>query len=383
MRRVKLTTVGALLLGLASGCAADAYYERGRAWETRDPSAAAEYYRLCLAEDPQHPGARERVNGFDFYGPLVALARGSEERGDWAVALNTYDRLAELAGALKAAGGATPPLDLVAKREEAARRAAAKRFDDGRRAQTQGDEAAATRAFRECMALDPTHAEGGVAYREAHARALRRVAVLPVEAAGAGDLAVARELADAVVARIAQRKPELIELVTRTHLDQVLDEHDMNATMLVDPATAARSGKLLGLHLIVVGRLSAIERSDSGWLEETKEQTVERERDGKKVKLTASWVVRTRTTRAALNLTVQAIDVESGAVRLAEQVARDRTATSRYARKVSGDDEALPAEVAELCRAGEAPPTSPDDLALSLVPSISDAAAAALVGRLQ
>ena len=91
----------------------------------------------------------------------------------------------------------------------------------------------------------------------------------------------------------------------------------------------------------------------------------------------------TRTTRAALMLTVQAIDVESGAVRLAEQVARDRTSTSRYARKVSGDDEALPADVAELCRAAETAPTSPDDLALSLVPSISDAAAAALVGRLQ
>jgi tetratricopeptide (TPR) repeat protein len=372
-----------VLVAAASGCAADAYYERGQAWETRDPSAAAEYYRLCLAEDPQHPGARDRVNGFDFYGPLVALARGSEERGEWGVALKSYDRLVELAGVLKAIGGATPPFDLAPKREEAARRAAAARFDDGRRAQAQGDDAAATRAFRECMALDPAHAEAGAAYREAHAKALRRVAILPVEAAGAADLTVARELADAVVAKITQRKPELIELVTRTHLDQVLDEHDLNATMLVDPSTAAASGKLLGLHLIVVGRLSAIERSDSGWVEETQEQTVERERDGQKVKLTASWTVRTRTTRAAMTLTVQAIDVETGAVRLAEQVARDRTSTSRHARKVSGDDEALPAEVARLCREAETAPTSPDDLALSLVPTISDAAAAALVGRLQ
>src|SRR5687767_10025963 len=225
---------------LVSGCAvADEYYEKGRAWEGRSPSAAAEYYRLALAEDPNHPGARERVTGFDFYGSLLAEAKGFEERDEWEWAVRTYDRVAEVGFAVKAMNGPTPPDYLEKRRVEAMRKAAAKRFEDGQRAEAAGDPAAATRAFRESMALDPTNPQTQTAYRDAKAKALRRLGVLPFAGETPETKDLGRALADAVNADIDRRRPELIELVTRTHLDQVLDEHDFNAaTVIVDQATA-------------------------------------------------------------------------------------------------------------------------------------------------
>lgn len=381
MRHVLVGLV-ALLLG---GCAAaDAYYEKGQAWETKDPSAAAEYYRLALAEDPNHPGARDRVTGFDFYGPFMAEAARFESKGEWLHALRAYDRVAELGFTLRACGGPAAPGDLESKRDGAMRQAGAKRFEEGRRAEQNGDHAAATRLYRECLALDPAHPEAAGSYKQALAVALKRLGVIPFQGDTPETTALGRTLADAVNANIAQRRPELIELVTRTNLDQILDQHDLNAaTCVIDPATAVRSGKLMGLHLLVTGTVT-VEKTDSGWAEQPGQGTKEIKDNDQVVKtLAASWVVKTRSTRAALMLSVQVLDIETGAVLCAERITRSKTAESRYARKVSGDDGALPDDVKGWCNNADAPPAMPDALVQDLLNPVADASGKLIVERMK
>lgn len=164
----------------------------------------------------------------------------------------------------------------------------------------------------------------------------------------------------------------------------MLTEHDLVATGLVDPATAANMGKLLGVDLIVVGRLAGVERSDTGWKEEPGQRTIERKKEGGGTEqVSATWVVRRRTTKAVVRMSFQAINAEDGAVLVAEQVVREKEAVATYARKLSGDDAALPAEVAALCQASDAGPATPDDLVKTLVGEAADATAATLVERLR
>jgi hypothetical protein len=378
----RAVTALALCAGLA-GCAASSYYEQARAWEARDPAAAAEYYRLCLLADPQHAEARARLTEFDFYGDLVAEAKRFDAGGDAEHALRDYDRIASIAGALREVGGPPPPVDLVALRGAACKAAAARRFEDGQRAQAAGDDAAATRAFRECLALDPTNQDANTAYHAAKTRATRRLGIVPFLPDEPGDARLGLAIADATTAAVSRHPPELIELVTRTHLDQLLDEHELDSMSLVDPKTAASSGKLMGLQLLVSGRLS-VEKSDSGWSEQPGQQTKEVREAGKPPRqASAAWTVHTRTTRAALTCTVQVIDVETGAVLAADRVRKEKTAEARWARKTSGDDAALPPEVAALCKAGDAAPAAPDALVEELVPAVADAAGARIVETLR
>ncbi|RMG06709.1 MAG: hypothetical protein D6731_25140 [Planctomycetota bacterium] len=369
---------------LWGGCAANQFYEAALRYEASQPLAALEYYKACLELEPAHEQARPRFDGQDFYAPFLSSAAAFESRGDFVGALGAYDQLVDVEALVRAAGGPAAPLDLVAKRTEVIARAAAQKFAEGESLRAAGDAKAASKAYRAAVAYDPTNAQARARYREQRAKATQRVAVLPFRCRDPRFAAVARDLSDALVARAIAGQPEFLQFVDRNHLDDLLEEHDLNASGLVDPSSGARTGRLLGLHALVYGTV-AFECTDTGWQEEPGEDTVVLRHDDGKGNVTeetvsAQWVVCSRQTRARARAGYQVISVESGAILAAQEgVLQDAVDASRYARLVSGRVEAVPLEVRSLLEEEPREPQRPEAMVPRLVRPLGERLAGQLL----
>jgi curli biogenesis system outer membrane secretion channel CsgG len=86
-----------------------------------------------------------------------------------------------------------------------------------------------------------------------------RVAVLPfTDGPGSAGLNSGNAVAGLVVERLAQAGK--YRLVERGKLRAILDEQDLQATDLVDPATAAQIGKLAGVDAVITGSVSEYDK---------------------------------------------------------------------------------------------------------------------------
>jgi curli biogenesis system outer membrane secretion channel CsgG len=85
--------------------------------------------------------------------------------------------------------------------------------------------------------------------------AISRIAVLPFTD-GPGDHAM--NSGNAVAGFITERLAQIgrFRLVERSQLKSIMDELDLQAADLIDPATAAKVGKLAGVDAVVTGSVS-------------------------------------------------------------------------------------------------------------------------------
>lgn len=381
---MKITRLIVLSLVLTSGCVADQYYQLGQDLESTQPLAALEYYRLCLEADPVHEFARKRVVDVDFYEPLLQQAEGATKRGDHLAALFVYDQLVDMEAILRKVSGTPLPssVDLVSRRAAAIQGASQSYFLEGEEFRNQDKAKQASKAYRRCLALDPTNARALSSYEEQKAAATLRIAVL-LDCKTSGYQPWGRALADRVVQQAIKRQPEFLQFVDRNHLDALLDEHDLNESGLVDTSTASAQGKLLGLHSTIFGNLR-VECRDTGWVETPGQNTVILQiREGdviREVEEFASWVVYERQTQGIVSADYQVISVETGAIQAA---VTDQTKSGsdvvKYARMVEGQIDAVPGNIRPLLDQAQREPQAPEDLASAQLPTLAAHLATKLV----
>lgn len=353
---MRMTRAAALLpLLLAAGCAADDYAEAGKAWEGKQPLAALEYYRLALAADPAHPVAAPEAerHAYETLPGLVARAQAEGERGDWVAAVGLLHQAAAVAAVLRDAGVQEDLGELEQAHAQALGGAAEQRFAEGEALRTRGEAKQASIAFRSAIAYDPAHPLAQARYDEQRAAATHRLAVMPFACELPDHPGAGRALADRVTAEALGLKPEFLRFVDRVNLDRLLDELDLNATGLVDPETAAREGKLLGVSAVLLGELS-VKGEDSGWENTPKESTAEVEVDdgqgGKTTKvLAADYTISARTVTARAVVSYRIISAETGEVlAAASAIAVEKADAVEFARLRRGDAKAVPKDDREL-----------------------------------
>lgn len=84
---------------------------------------------------------------------------------------------------------------------------------------------------------------------------IRRVAVLPfADGPGANAVNLGNAVAGLVVDRLS--RSDRFRVIERSQLKSIMDELDMKASDMIDPATAAKVGKLAGVEAVIMGSVS-------------------------------------------------------------------------------------------------------------------------------
>src|SRR5258706_2128046 len=83
------------------------------------------------------------------------------------------------------------------------------------------------------------------------------VAPFQNSAAKATDTGLETALQDLLVARLSRSKSAIV--LDREKLNLVLREHQLSASGLLDPPTAAKTGKLIGANFVVLGSFSLVD----------------------------------------------------------------------------------------------------------------------------
>jgi tetratricopeptide (TPR) repeat protein len=378
----------AALLAASVGCAAEDYAKTGKSWEASNSLAAVEYYRLALEADPAQPDALSAVRNVDFVQPALDRADAQGQAGDWVAAVGLLDEAVAIAAVLGEAGGAIDMADLETRHAAALKQAAQQRFQDGETLRGRSKAKEASVCYREALAFDPSHAQAQRLYEEQRDAATQRIAIMPFAANLPDQPNAGRALCDDVTARAMAMNPEFLRFVDRNNLDRLLDELDLNETGLVDPDTAAREGKLMGVSAILMGELT-VECVDSGWEHTPKQNSIKKKvDDGKGGKteqvITADYTVSRRSASARAVVSYRVISAETGEViAAATDLVAQAADTVSYARLGSGDAQAVPKGERKLLQETEREPLVAGELTRSAIGKLGQVVAKDLVERFQ
>ncbi len=145
------------------------------------------------------------------------------------------------------------------------------------------------------------------------AEGMKRVAVVPFEAtAEFRGTPLSRGLTDMIISELVRLGG--VQVVERTQLERLMEEQRLRADGLLDPATAARAGRLLGVDYLLGGRVTEFGVRENRTLL------------GGVAEVVAGARVKQSTARVALDLRL--VDASTGRILLARTVeAEDRSSS--------------------------------------------------------
>ncbi|MCB5268464.1 MAG: penicillin-binding protein activator LpoB, partial [Candidatus Cloacimonetes bacterium] len=152
---------------------------------------------------------------------------------------------------------------------------------------------------------------------------------------------------------------------TRDQIDRVIEEQQLSSSGLVDEASAARIGVLVGAHEILSGRILQIDYSSpktvSVELLEKSNITVEREDGEEDEELEVECIYSKLTKRSSLQIVASysVIDVASGRIDTQQSFTASETFEKDWGRFISGDRRALSPQQKALISTAE--PIAPTD----------------------
>lgn len=231
----------------------------------------------------------------------------------------------------------------------------------------------AAKEFKAALCFVPGYKDASERYEKCRREAIKRMAIIiiPFEDKSGKEGkygAISEMITDEIIASVVEDSAaaEFSELVSREELEGVLREHELQISGLVDEQTAVEVGKLLGVHEILLGRITQIaytapittikrfERKTEIVAAESKEATVY-ETVSAKVK------VYTRTSKASILGSYKIMEIKTGNLKKSaffEGIADYQYQWATY----DGDDRALKSEDNELVKKGRQLPPSEEEL---------------------
>jgi len=198
--------------------------------------------------------------------------------------------------------------------------------------------------LRLCQSYIPGYKDSATLVEQAKQAAIRRIAVMPfTNLSGKTQFGeVGQILADRIISVSVQSQPEFLEFVTREYVQQILQEQAMGQTASINENTAAKVGKLTGIHAFVFGKVLTMtvsypaEITVSG---ESKQDLVE-VGTGRQIHLQANWTKHTRQGYVEISGSFQIVDVEKGTIVKSENITRRMEDRAQWV-TFSGDKDAL------------------------------------------
>jgi len=319
------------------------------------------------------------------------------DSGDkWAEILKEYESLQRLGDAISS----LPPItdsetgerirfdlrDYAGEINEAKEQAADYNYRQGVHFSMLSSEAATQRQaagyFKAALSFIPNYKDSALRYEEARQKAIRRIAILPFEdKSGSKDRygAITEIFADQIIGAIMQNKAqtEFMELITRDQINKVISEQQLSSSGLMDEASTARLGMLLGAHEILSGRILQIDYSAPRTvhvdLQESANITVERE-EGEEEEMEVQCVYRKYTKRSSVTVmaSYSVVDVATGKINTQQSFSASQNFSEDWGTIISGDRRALNPQQKKLVSTAEPMAPSEKDMVNSAIREISE-----------
>jgi len=240
---------------------------------------------------------------------------------------------------------------------------------------SKNDYKSAVYKFRQAQEYIPGYKDAAIQADKAKQLAMRRIAIMPfTNLSGKTQFGeVGQILADRTISESIQQQPEFLEFVTREYVDQLVQEQALGQSALLNENTAAKVGKLIGIHAFVFGKVLAVttafppETSVNGNCEREKVISF---KPYQTTTIRAQYIKHTRQGYVEMSGSYQIVDVEKGTIVKSENITKrkeDRAQWVTYA----GDEDALDNEVKKHNTTGDRPLEPPESLANKAVEEIS------------
>jgi hypothetical protein len=248
---------------------------------------------------------------------------------------------------------------------EAKNDAAEMHYANGLDLQSQGgveNNKSAAKRFKKAMAYVPDFRESSKLYQECKKAGTTRIAIFEFENNSQNSQygAIGQSLSDQLMSQLMKDKEamEFVEIVSRDELGVLMAEHNLSASGEINANTTAEYGKIMGIHKIILGKITQISsekrptRGGSNLNEYEAEVTV-----GEESYKGIAGVMRTRPIKGMVKVNLllyekssvsiiqgsyKMLDVETGKIDgsslLNEQIARFR----KWYKYSNGDKRAIP-----------------------------------------
>jgi len=377
MKRIQSIVV--ILFLVLIGCSSGPWGLSERAYRSGDMVNAVRFAVGALREDPGHAEALDflarELPG--IYDNTYSQAQRAEGANDWDGAFVLYEHILTMSDAVRSLPPQThedtgqrislQTRDVEREFQNARRQAAEKHYAAGLSYEDQGMAKDAAREYSRSLDYIVDYKEARQRYERNRQAAVMRIAVMPFDnLSGKGWYgAIGVVVADRIISEAMEnpKNMEFLEFVTREKIDDLIKELKFEQTDFVDPASAARIGRLLGIHAFVFGKITSVV-SDyppdivSNYREE---EEISQGKNRPKKKVTATVTAITRRATGKLNASYQIVDVERGTIVKSGNVPHIVHIEMKFG-KYRGDKEALSHRSRQLCSIPEAYPPPDDEL---------------------
>ena len=368
-----------ILIPVLIGCSSGPWGLSERAYRSGDMVNAVRYAAQTLREDPGHAEALEFLANElpGIYDNTYAQAQRAEDANDWDAAFALYEDILAMSDAVRSLPTQTHEdtgqqmtlhtRDVEREYQNARRQAAEKHYAAGISYEDQAMAKDAAKEYSRSLDYIADYKEARQRYERNRQAAVMRIAVMPFDNLSGKEWygAIGVVVADRIISEAMEnpKNMEFLEFVTREKIDDLIKELKFEQTEFVDPASAARIGRLLGIHAFVFGKITSVV-SDyppdivSNYREE---EEVSQGKNKPKKKVTATVTAITRRATGKLNASYQIVDVERGTIVKSGNVPHIVNIEIKFG-KYRGDKEALSYRSRQLCSIPEAYPPPDDEL---------------------
>jgi hypothetical protein len=207
------------------------------------------------------------------YNKRLAEAQEAESRNDWDQAYASYQAIVTLNSAI----AGLPPVmketkvndkkqkgpltfqqtDVKSAMDAAKKNAIETHYAKGLEFQNSRSFKNAAVEYRQARQYDRNYQDAAARYDSCRAAATLKIAIMPFEnKSGKPQLdPYAELLCEQIISNAMNSNPEFLQFVTRDYLAQIMAEQGAGQTGAVDEASAARIGKIAGVHAFVFGKV--------------------------------------------------------------------------------------------------------------------------------
>lgn len=351
-----------------------------RAFASGDMVEATRNAGLALRSEPGYEDAvrfllEEVPRAYDTY---YRSAQTAASLNDWDRAFEAYLNLQEISDLVAGIPPqrhpdtgerlSFPTRDVHAEIEAARLNAAELHYDRAASFEDQGRYVDAARAYERALEYVDPFRDAGERHARVREAAVQRVAVMPFEnATGRGQYAhLAGSFSEYIIMGVMNDPDNLdfLDLISRDRLEQLMAEHQLGDTGILDPNTAAETGRVLGLNAMVFGRVTSVTANRPPETREDRRHSreISQGRDRPPLRVNAVTRKTTRRANARVIATFQIVDVSTGRFLDTGRQEAEQEVVIEFCRMVAGDERALDRSTRELCSRPEEHPPASDEL---------------------
>lgn len=229
----------------------------------------------------------------------------------------------------------------------------------------------AAKEFKIANRISPGYKDAATLYEKSRQAGIKRIAIIPfADKSGKRRKygAISERIMDEIISQVMDDPSvtEFLEIISRDHLEQVMQEQKLGLSGIVDERTAVQLGKVLGVHEILTGQITQIIYTPVRKVHKTEKDksrvVIKKEKykdaEGKEKErnvwgdVHATVRIYTKTTKASISGSYKVLDVQTAKIKYSKSFVGKADFKSEWA-TYAGDKRALSKKNKSLVKRGE------------------------------